>query len=390
MTARLLRVLLLSALAVLLAGLDGSALFLVLPAVAAEFHARVAALAGLGSAVALGSIGSLPLGILADRVGRRRVIAASMLLFGAADLATAVAPSLAWLTAGRIVAAAFETLTVQAALVLVVEESPPVWRGRAAAAISLAAGIGIAGVTVVYPFLAPHWRLVYVAGGAAIPAALATWFLLPESGTWLAAARVPVSEVIALVRAEPWRGRLAVVSLSAALGAVLFQPAGLFLAVYAAGPLHMGPGLISAIVIVSGAAGTSGYVIGGMLSDRAGRRLPGVSLAMVAALGAALTFAGGVAPLWAGSIIWTAAASASGPVFAAWFAELFPTRGRVSAQAVNSVAAALGGVAGLQVVGLLEARTGVGRAILVTVLAGVVAAGLLLLLPETRGRPLPE
>ena len=107
MTAHQRRTLVWCALAALLSALDGSVLFLALPAISVEFNARLPSLANLGSVVALGAVGALPLGLLADRRGRRVLIAAGTACFGLADLASAVAPSLAWLAALRVVAVVF-------------------------------------------------------------------------------------------------------------------------------------------------------------------------------------------------------------------------------------------------------------------------------------------
>src|SRR5579864_4932004 len=138
LSPRQLRVLLCCGAAALLATMDGSALFLVLPAVAAEFHARLPSLANLGSVVALGSIGALPLGLLADRRGRRLMVVGGTAGFGLFDLLSAAA---------RVAAVVFETVVQEIALIMVVEEMPALHRGLGAAALTLAAAAG-AGITV--------------------------------------------------------------------------------------------------------------------------------------------------------------------------------------------------------------------------------------------------
>src|SRR2546428_11265819 len=69
------RTLVWAGLAVVLTAFDGSVLVLALPAIAGDFHARVPALSNLGSVLALGGLGAPPLATLADRFGRRRLIA---------------------------------------------------------------------------------------------------------------------------------------------------------------------------------------------------------------------------------------------------------------------------------------------------------------------------
>ena len=69
------RTLVWAGLAVVLTAFDGSVLVLALPAIAADFKAQIPGLSNLGSVLALGSLGALPLATLADRFGRRRLIA---------------------------------------------------------------------------------------------------------------------------------------------------------------------------------------------------------------------------------------------------------------------------------------------------------------------------
>ena len=104
------RTLLWAGLAVVLAAFDGSVLVLALPAVASDFHARTPALSNLGSVLALGALGALPLATLADRFGRRRLIAVGVAGFSVANFASAFAPSLTGLAVLRLVAVCFEVL----------------------------------------------------------------------------------------------------------------------------------------------------------------------------------------------------------------------------------------------------------------------------------------
>ncbi|TMG00308.1 MAG: hypothetical protein E6I04_00750, partial [Chloroflexi bacterium] len=67
-----------SGVAVVLSGYQGSILVLALPAIARDYQAGIPALSGLGSILAIGTLGALPLAALADRFGRRRLIAAGV------------------------------------------------------------------------------------------------------------------------------------------------------------------------------------------------------------------------------------------------------------------------------------------------------------------------
>src|SRR2546427_1074593 len=104
------RTLVWAGLAVVLTAFDGSVLVLALPAVAGDFHARVPDLSNLGSILALGGLGALPLATLADRFGRRRLIAVGGGGVLIAHFANAFAPSLEVLALLRLGAGCFEGL----------------------------------------------------------------------------------------------------------------------------------------------------------------------------------------------------------------------------------------------------------------------------------------
>ena len=123
-------VLVLGGLAVLDSTFDGSVLFLALPAVSTQFKASFGSLANLGSVLALGSLGALPLGALADQSGRRRLIVAGVAGFSAANVLSGFANGLPALGLARLVAVCFEAAVVSIRTVLVVEEVPPGRRER--------------------------------------------------------------------------------------------------------------------------------------------------------------------------------------------------------------------------------------------------------------------
>src|SRR4030088_3551301 len=147
-------------LAVVLTAFDGSVLVLALPAVAADFHAQTPALSNLGSLLALGALGSLPLATLADRFGRRRLIAVGVAGFSIANFGSAFAPSLGSLAWLRMAAVCFEALVGSVATALIVEEAPPGRRGQAVSVLAILSGAGLLVAIIIYPILAPHWRWI--------------------------------------------------------------------------------------------------------------------------------------------------------------------------------------------------------------------------------------
>src|SRR5258708_27056699 len=178
------RTLVWAGLAVVLTAFDGSVLVLALPAIAVDFHARTPALSNLGSVLAIGALGALPLAALADRFGRRRLIAIGVAGFSIANFASGLAPSLEALAVLRLVAVCFETLVGGVATALIVEEAPAARRGQAVSVLALLGGLGT-GITVIsYPLLAPHWRLPFLPRGLWAGLPPGDLFRTPSARTW--------------------------------------------------------------------------------------------------------------------------------------------------------------------------------------------------------------
>lgn len=375
-------------LAVVLTAFDGSVLVLALPAIARDFHATTPGLADLGSVLAIGSLGALPFATLADRFGRRRLIALGVAGFSAANLASAFAPTLAALAFFRLFAVAFEVLVAGVATALIVEEAPAGRRGQAVSVLAILSGFGTGITVIAYPLLAPHWRWLFAAGGVGIPCALPIWLLLPEGRTW-SGVRVTGSALHLLMQ-PPWRRRLLILALMTGLFAVLLEPAGLLFTLYASTVLRMSPVAISVLIVISGVAGAVSYLGGGWLTDRYGRRGPAIALTVATAAATSISFASGAVGFFIGNVLWSTFSSAATPVFGSWSGELYPTRARATAEATMSLAASLGAIAGYQAVARLAPAAGLGGAIELGGVAAIAGALLLFLLPETKQQPLPD
>lgn len=381
-------ILLWAGLAVIITNFQGNILVLSLPAIAREFHAGTLALSQLGSILAIGTLGALPLATYADRFGRRRIIAGGVFGSSLANLVSGLAVSLAQLAFLKLFAVTFEVLVVGVVTALIVEEAPIEHRGTAVSLIALLSGIGIFIVVVAYPLVAPHWRWLFYASGSGIVLAPFIWWLLPESRAWQ---QVHFhGSALRVLWERPWRRRIVVLATMTGLLAVLLQPAGLLYTVFASFDLQWSAAEISILIVVSGIAGAASYLAGGYLSDRFGRRGPAIALTIATAASTSMSFATGSLGFFAGNVLWSAFASASTPVFGAWSGELFPTRARATAEASTAVVAAVGGIAGLQLVGVLAPSAGLGGAIELGGVAAIAGALLLFLLPETKQQPLPE
>jgi MFS family permease len=382
------RLLLLAGLAAFLGEFDGATLPLAMPAISADFKAPLGDLSNLGSVLVLGSLLALPMAIFADRRGRARMVALGVLGFSLADLASAFATGIPMLTACRFVAVAFEALVSGLAPVLAVEEVPDQHRALGVAGITFIAAAGGGLTTIVYPFLAPHWRFLYLSGAVGVPFSALIWWALPESRTWAAAEHA--ARPLAVLLHPRWRGRLLLLAAFSLLAVVTYQPTFFYSVLYASRALHLAPAPISVILVVSGWVGAAGFLAGGWLSDRYGRRRLGVAFLLATAVLSGLAYAGSLPAYALGYVLAPLAGGLAGPMTAGWFSELFPTRARATSQTIATGAGSIGAVIGLQLIAFLAPRYGLGPALVASALGLLAGALLLLRFPETRGQPLPS
>jgi AAHS family 4-hydroxybenzoate transporter-like MFS transporter len=135
------------------------------------------------------TVGSFLFGPLADRIGRKRVITISLVLFGVGSLACAYTPSAGWLIVLRFLTGAGLGGAMPNSITLSSEFSPP--RSRAILVTLMFCGftLGLAGGGAVASLLIPTfgWQGVFVFGGL-FPLLLAPviWLWLPESLRFMA------------------------------------------------------------------------------------------------------------------------------------------------------------------------------------------------------------
>ena len=178
-------VLLATILASSMAFIDSTALNVALPAIQADLGASGTQLLWIVNAYLL-MLASLVLigGTLGDRLGRKRVFMAGIILFLAGSLACGLSPSAGWLIAARVVQGIGGALMIPGSLAILSAYFPPERRGRAIGTWSAATTL----VTMAGPVLgglladAGLWRWVFLIN---LPLGLAAvWMLVryvPES-----------------------------------------------------------------------------------------------------------------------------------------------------------------------------------------------------------------
>jgi putative MFS transporter len=132
-------------------------------------------------------IGSFAAGFMGDRFGRRFNFQFNLALFGIASLAGSLAPSMTWLIVCRFFMGIGLAAEIVVGYAMLTEFTPPAWRGRWGALLSLITNTAVFVSTMtgffVLPTLGWRWMFVIVAVGALI-----AWFYqrrLPESPRWL-------------------------------------------------------------------------------------------------------------------------------------------------------------------------------------------------------------
>jgi AAHS family 4-hydroxybenzoate transporter-like MFS transporter len=173
------------ALIVFVDGFDAQAMGYVAPALTAALHVPRAMLASVISAGLVGMMfGALTSGPIADRTGRKPVLIASVLIFGAGSLLTATAETVGTLAACRVLTGLGMGGAMPNAIALTSEFMPERRRGTAVVTMICGFSLGAAVGGFLAAGLIPRfgWESVFVAGGL-IPVVVGTasFFLLPES-----------------------------------------------------------------------------------------------------------------------------------------------------------------------------------------------------------------
>ncbi len=345
-----------------------------------DFMLSATAVEVVVSAVLLGAvIGAVAGGTLADRLGRRKVLVFTAVLFTLGALGTALAPSVFWLVTLRVIVGVAIGLASFITPLYISEVSPVEVRGRLVSFNQVALTTGI-----VLAYLADYalsgtraWRGMLAL--AALPSAIFAvgMLLLPESPRWLIrVGRVEqgrrmlqrirgTSEVAAelqeiqggLAESPGGRSELANPNLRPALiagiGLAIFQQTtGINTVIYYAPTIFQAAGFHSASAAILATIGVGVVnvvmtIVALILLDRVGRRpllLVGMAVMVVSlvALGAAFLFPTlrSLGTIAVGSLMLYVGAFAVGlgPVFWLLIAEIYPLSIRGVAMSIATVA----------------------------------------------------
>ena len=387
------RTLIAAALGWLLDAMDVMLYAFALTAIRAEFSLSAAAAGALASVTLLTSaLGGILFGVLADRFGRARTLAWSILVYSVFTALTATARSLPELVLWRSLVGIGLGGEWAAGSVLVAESWPAEHRGKAVGLMQSGWAIGyILAALMASAILPTHgWRVLFAIGVA--PALFAWWVRrhVPEPEIWQRAERETRLPIGSLLRPPLVRNVAAATALATC---VLFAYWGLFtwIPAYLASPVTAGGAGMSLVrstawIIPMQVGAFLGYVLFGLLADRFGRRPVFIFFVVGAAV---------LVPIYGRVAVVPGLLMALGPlvgflghgyfsVFGAMLAELFPSGIRATAQGFCYNAGRAVSALAPFVVGALADRHGIGSALALTSAFFVVAGFLILLLPETR------
>ncbi|MDP9012272.1 MAG: MFS transporter [Pseudomonadota bacterium] len=185
-------------------GFDAQAVGYIAPTLMADWHLPPGALAPVFSLSLFGlMLGALFIAPFADRVGRRPVLLASLVVFGASTLLTALARDLGTLTALRFLTGIGLGGAMPNAVALTAEFMPR--RRRAFLVMLMFNGFNIGsmvgGIVSAQYVATLGWQAVFVVGGI-LPLVLAPviFFRLPESIAFLALSDAPREKILVLLR----------------------------------------------------------------------------------------------------------------------------------------------------------------------------------------------
>lgn len=370
---------------------------LVLSELIAAFDMSLGVAGQIGSITLLASaVGGIIFGVIADRLGRTRALALSVVMYAGFTAACGFSVTLTQLAVFRALLGLGMGGVWASGASLVSETWTPAHRGKALGLMQScwALGYGLAAIVtaVVLPTLG--WRAVFFVGG--LPLLFAFWVkrAVPEPEAWRRAVEQPSpgAQGLAQIFRRPLLGLTVAITLMNAATMFAWWGFNLWIPAYLSLPVERGGiGLstthMSVLVVAMQAGMWLGYVTFGFVSDAIGRKPTYVAYLTAATV---LILAYGIARdpwvlLMLGPFVaFFGTGYFSG--FGAITAEIYPTAIRATAQGftynIGRVASAVAPFA----VGRLADTAGFGASFTITALAFAAAALLWIWIPETRGR----
>jgi MFS family permease len=390
-------------------GYDITIFHLCTPDIARTFNLGDRAIGAIATAVRFGGILSFFVVTLADRYGRKPVIANTVLCYAFFTLMTALSSGMLSFTLFQSASQIFLAAEFGIAITIICEEFPDQLRGRAISVLHMVAFLGVAAAGMLYGYVAESswgWRGMYFLG--IVPLLAVAWlrrgmretvrFGAAEEGRRQTAYDFggffgPLRRCFQSGE-ESYRGRLLLIAALCNCIGLVGGPTISFFSLYAKRDHHWKSSQIGTAIVLAYLMGTVGTLLCGYLLDRIGRRLTTALFFFASALAMFELFQtenheATLLMFMATMFAYQGARTAN----SALSSELFPTGARATGYSLTvQVLGQLGWMLSPLAVGALSAPLGgLGKA------ASLFAAGplvgivlILTMVPETRGKTLEE
>jgi MFS family permease len=345
----------------------------------------------LGVALGASGVGGIVAGFLADRVGKRTILASTVLVYSAGSLLCGLAPSATAFALGRGVVGLGVGGEWAIGHGMLAEAVPPESRGRWSAALQSGEPLGVALATVVGFVLVPliGWRRVLI--GSSATALLALFVRLSShlpdtpagaTGAW----REFLGPELLRRLGAAWL--LGVFKLGTYWGCYTWLPS------FLVGAMHQQVGRSLAWLLTAQCGQLVGMLTFGVVADRAGRRpafavYSGLTACAIAMLAFAWPWLSDRPALFWATMLCLGIGSGCTAGFGALLAELFPTEVRGAAMGTTYNLARAAQLLAPVVVHAAVTRAGLAGGLAVPMVLAIATASWVWVLPETRGIALP-
>jgi MFS family permease len=366
-------------------------------AVARDLHLTRAAEGWLlGAGLAASGLGGLLAGALADKLGKRTILSATVLIYSLGSLICGLAPNGAVFFAGRLTQGIGVGGEWAIGHGMLAEAVSPARRGRAAAALQSGEPVGVAIAALVGYLLLPRvgWRVVLIGSSATALLALAARASVHLPNT-PAAARSYLAELRAAARQPGLVRRFVTAWLLGVFKLGTYWSCYTWLPSFLSGGMHQTVGRSLTWMVTAQAGQLGGMLTFGAVSDRLGRRPAFAIYSLLTAAAVGMLAARWSALLARPALFWTvmlALGVGSGCTagFGALLAELYPTEVRGAAMGATYNLARAAQLLTPLLVAHMVARHGLGGGLAVPTVLAVCTALWVWVLPETRGIALPR
>jgi DHA1 family inner membrane transport protein len=339
--------------------------------------------AGLVLVGSLVAVSAIPWGIVSliaggasDRLGRRPILLAGLLVLGGSRLLLALAPSYAVAGLAQVLAGVGGGTYTTVVFAAVSDHVPSAQRGRALGAVingqSLSFVLGVPLVTLLATW--SGWRgAIGLHGLAMLAVALALWPTLPSGGPGGGREPGPSSSFRTVMT-----GRLVALLGASAMERACFVVVAVYLATYLVATYAVSFAVLAVALALVALGNLAGNVLGGPLADRVRDRALAFAVSSIATGALALPLL-----VWqpglAGSVVlgfaYTLANAVGRPALMAALSEV-PAGVRGAVLGLNTTTMSVGWLGASALGGWLITRSGFGGLALFSAVAGVLGAGL--------------